>query len=338
MHNKRILLDHGSGGRLSRELLDTLFCRHLGNPVLNMHTDAALLASLSGRPALTTDSYVITPHVFPGGDIGKLAVCGTVNDLAVSGAVPIALTAGFIIEEGCAIALLERIVESMARAAREAAVIVAAGDTKVVEKGMCDRVFINTAGLGDLPDSRAPIGSGARAGPGDVVIVSGTIGDHGMAVMAARNDIPVQADMKSDCAPLNGMIQDLLSAAPGVTFMRDATRGGLGTVLCELADMTSAGVEFDESATPVNDSVVHMCDLFGFDPLFVANEGKIVIAVKAPQAEAACAALRSHRYGAHAAIIGTLVADHPRQVHMRTSIGGTRIIDVPAGAQLPRIC
>ena len=334
----RILMAHGSGGQLSHDLVEQLFLKHFHNPTLAGLDDAAVLPpTLSdARFALTTDSYVIHPLFFPGGDIGKLAVCGTVNDLAMRGAQPLYLTAGFILEEGLPLKDLERVVASMAATAKAAGVQIVAGDTKVVERGSADGLFINTAGVGLVPDG-VDI-SGANARPGDVVIVSGTIGDHGMAIMSQREGLSFSTPLVSDCAPLNGLVVALLEASPGVHCLRDPTRGGLATALNELARRSEVGVEIEETQIPVRNAVRGLCELLGLDPLYVANEGKLVAVVAAEDAEKALTALRTHEYGTEAAIIGRVTADHPGRLVMRTALGARRVVDMLVGEQLPRIC
>jgi hydrogenase expression/formation protein HypE len=333
----KILMAHGSGGQMSHDLVAQIFLRHFHNPILAELDDAAVLGPpLDARLALTTDSYVIHPLFFPGGDIGKLAVCGTINDLAMRGARPLYLTTGFILEEGLPLADLERIVVSMAVTARSAGVQIAAGDTKVVDRGSADGLFINTAGLGIVPDGVAVSGAGAR--PGDAVIVSGTVGDHGMAVMSRREGLSFSSPLESDCAPLNGLVAALLAAAPSLHCLRDPTRGGLTTALNELAARSGVGIEIEETRIPVRDPVRGLCELLGLDPLYVANEGKLVAVVPAEEAQAALAALRSHELGAEAAVIGLVVAEHPRRVVLRTPLGARRVLDMLVGEQLPRIC
>jgi hydrogenase expression/formation protein HypE len=333
-----ILLAHGSGGQLTHALIREVFARHLSNPALDELGDAALLEwpAGSGRLALTTDSYVVQPLFFPGGDIGKLAVCGTVNDLAVAGATPRYLSAGFILEEGLPRATLERVVASMAETARQAGVAVVTGDTKVVERGAADGLFINTAGVGFVPAGRAL--SPARLRPGDLIVVSGTVGDHGMAVMMQREGLTFSSALVSDCAPLNGLIEALLEAAPaGVRCMRDPTRGGLATTLNEWAQ-AGVGIALDEPAIPVRDEVRAICEILGLDPLYAANEGKVLIGLSAEAAEVGLAALRAHPLGRRAAVIGCVTAEHPGRVILRTPLGARRILEMLAGAQLPRIC
>ncbi len=333
-----ILLGHGSGGVLSHTLIAEVFARHLGNPILDEMGDAALLPDLPpGRLALTTDSYVVRPLFFPGGDIGKLAVCGTVNDLAVMGARPLYLTAGFILEEGLPLETLEQVTASMAETARIAGVQVVTGDTKVVERGAADGLYINTAGLGVTPPG-VSLGP-AQLRPDDVLLVNGTMGDHGMAVMMQREGMQFHSALTSDCAPLNGLIAAALAAAPGALhWMRDATRGGLATVLNEWSETAGVGIEIEESAIPVREEVRAACEFLGLDPLYAANEGKVVFAVEESAAAKVLAALQEHPLGQEAAIIGRITADHARRVVLRTPYGARRILQMLAGAQLPRIC
>jgi len=332
-----ILLAHGSGGVLSHELIRDVFARHFDNPLLNKMGDAAVLPDLPpGRVALTTDSYVVQPLFFPGGDIGKLAVCGTVNDLAVAGATPLYLTAGFILEEGLPLETLERIVVSMAKTARTAGVQIVTGDTKVVDRGAADGVFINTAGVGVVPPG-VDLGPETLR-PGDVLLVNGTIGDHGMAVMMQREGLAFASSLESDCAPLNDLIAAVLAAVPGkVRCMRDPTRGGLVTVLNEWVD-AGTGIEIEEDAIPVRDEVRAVCEFLGLDPLYAANEGKIVMAVDAVAAETVLAVLRQHPLGRKAAMIGRVTTEHPTRVILHTPYGARRIVQMLTGAQLPRIC
>jgi hydrogenase expression/formation protein HypE len=340
-----IVLAHGSGGKLSHDLVEQLFARHFDNPPLLKLDDSAVLdlpgpRTPAGLPrlALTTDSYVVSPLFFPGGDIGKLAVCGTVNDLSMSGARPLWLSAGFIVEEGLALADLERIVVSMAATARQAGVQIVAGDTKVVDRGSADRLFINTAGVGLVPVG-VEIG-GDRAQPGDLVLLNGTIGDHGMTIMTQREGLKFDSPLTSDCAPLNGLVASLLEALPPGTVhcLRDPTRGGLATSLNELAARSAVGIELEEAAMPIREAVRGACELLGLDPLYVANEGKLVAIVAPQAAERALAALRAHRYGQEAAIVGQVVESHPGRVVLRTGLGARRIVDMLIGEQLPRIC
>lgn len=334
--DEQITLSHGAGGKSSHDLVEALFLRELGNPLLEPLTDSAILARESERLAFTTDSFVVRPLFFPGGDIGELAVNGTVNDLAMAGARPLALSAGFIVEEGLPLAVLERIVTSMGRAAEEAGVQVATGDTKVVERGKADGVYINTSGVGVLE-------RGLTLGPaaieaGDRVIVSGSIGDHGMAIMIARGELALEVDLESDTAPLNGLVSSLLEATDGVRCLRDPTRGGLATVLAELALSSELGISIDEASLPIRPEVNGACEILGIDPLYVANEGKLV-AVVSPEAEDdALAALHSHPLGKQARMVAEVRPDPPGLVLLETAFGGSRVVDMLAGDPLPRIC
>ena len=340
-HGDQIMMGHGSGGRMTQDLIQRVFMPHLTSEALSAGNDFARLtllaeAGLQGSLAVSTDSHIVTPLFFPGGDIGRLAVCGTVNDVSMSGAVPLFLTAAFILEEGLQVETLERVVQSMAAAAREAGVQFVAGDTKVAERGNVDGLYINTTGIGWVPAGRK-IG-GAEARPGDVVLISGTLGDHGIAVLQARGELGFETDIQSDAAPLNGLIQAVLAAAPSVHVLRDPTRGGLATTLNEIAIQSKTGIWLDEDTIPVQPAVQAACEMLGFDPLYVANEGKLIVIVPENEAGAALEALRGHPYGASAARIGRVQADPPGRVLLHTLIGGTRILDVLAGEMLPRIC
>jgi hydrogenase expression/formation protein HypE len=326
-----ITLADGAGGKASRRLVEGLFLDELRNPLLEPLSDAALVSANGTRLALTTDAYVVRPLFFPGGDIGELAVNGTVNDLAVSGSTPIALTAGFVIEEGFPLDELRAIAHSAARAAAAAAVVIAAGDTKVVERGAADGLYITTAGIG-LLDPRVDL-SPARVRPGDRVLVSGSIAEHGIAVMLARGDLKLEVDVVSDTAPLHRLTAALLALGPGLRWMRDPTRGGLATTLNELVAGCGASVVLEEQAIPVHEDVRAACELLGIDPLYVANEGKLVAVVAPDAADAALAAL-----GAEAAIIGEVRADDLPLVLAETPFGGNRIVDMLVGDPLPRIC
>ena len=336
----KILLAHGSGGQTGHRLVSDFFVRHFDNTWLAKLDDAAVLtlpvSSGEARLALTTDSYVVQPMFFPGGNIGKLAVCGTVNDLAVMGAHPLYLTAGFIIEEGLPLVDLERIVESMARTAREAGVYVVTGDTKVVERGSADGVFINTAGVGTLPADVHLSGSAVQ--PGDTIILSGSIGDHGMAIMSQREGLRFSSPLESDCAPLNGLIADMLAASRNIHCMRDPTRGGLATTLNEIAGSSGVGIEIEEGRIPVKGEVNGVCEMLGLDPLYVANEGKLVAFVAPDDADAVLQAMHLHPYGRDAQIIGSAQFAHPGRVALRTILGTHRIVNMLTGDQLPRIC
>ncbi len=338
MKKETILLGHGSGGRMSQELIRDMFMKHFGGEVLTAETDAALLDLPPGMTVFTTDSYVVSPLFFPGGDIGHLAVCGTVNDLSVSGGRPLALSASFILEEGLSLEELERVVSSMADTAREAGVAIVTGDTKVVEHGSCDKLFINTAGIGVLDPRYRGISHARDVQAGDRIIVNGFLGDHGVAVLAARQHLDISGEIVSDAAPLNKMIGRVLEEKVPVRFMRDPTRGGLATLLCDLAERTSLGIDLPESALPVRPEVKNICEVFGFDPLYLANEGKVVMVVPAEEADRTVALLRQDPRGRKACIIGTITHDHPGKVVMETEIGGRRIVDMLAGEQLPRIC
>lgn len=330
-----VVLGHGSGGKMSHDLLTRLFLPDLGKAAPRALDDSAILDLEGGRLALTTDSHVVAPLFFPGGDIGRLAVCGTVNDLAMVGAVPIALTSGFIIEEGLPFEVLQRVVQSMKEAAAEAGVFIAAGDTKVVQKGSADKLFINTSGVGRVPEGLNI--SGANARPGDVVIVSGTIGDHGIAVLSAREGLGFETNLVSDVAPLNGLAAEMLAAGE-VHVLRDPTRGGLGTSLVEIARQSQVTVELQESSLPVRPQVRAACEMLGFDPLYIANEGKLVAFVAEKDAGKILETMHRHRYGQEAAIIGKVTGAGSPQVRLKTAIGGTRLVDMLPGEMLPRIC
>ena len=336
-----VTLAHGGGGKAMRDLIDDVFVSVFDNPALapledQARFDLADLARHGDRLAFTTDSYVVDPLVFPGGDIGKLAVCGTVNDLAVGGAVPLYLTCSAIIEEGLAVDELRAIARSMAETAADAGVAIVTGDTKVVPRGACDKLFLNTAGIGVI---REGLDLGAdKARPGDVVLVNGMLGDHGAAILNARGDMALTSPVESDCAALHGLIAALLHAVPGVRFLRDATRGGLATVLNEIADASGVGIAIDEAATPLRAEVKGFCEILGLDPLYLANEGKIVCIVPETDADAALAAMRAHALGREAAVIGRVTDERPGRVVMHTVFGGNRIVDMLVGEQLPRIC
>lgn len=333
-----IRMAHGAGGKVMAELIGEVFAPPLDNVYLRQMADAALveLAVPGRRLAMSTDSFVVRPLFFAGGDIGSLAVHGTVNDLAMGGARPLWLTAGFILEEGLELAVLERVVASMARAAEASGVLVVAGDTKVVERGHGDGIYINTAGVGLVPEG-IEVGPD-RAQPGDVLLLSGAVGEHGIAVLSKREGLQFETELLSDSAPLNGLVEVLLAAAPHTHCLRDPTRGGLAAALNELAASSGVGIEFEESAVPVRPAVRAACEMLGFDPLTVANEGKLVAFVPPEEAEPALAALRAHPLGRQAARIGTVTAEHAGLVLARTGIGGRRVVDMPLGELLPRIC
>ena len=334
---EKILLDHGAGGRASQELVAEVFVSRLGHQDSAVLEDAALLEIAGSRLAFSTDSYVVTPIFFPGGDIGRLAVHGTVNDLAMRGARPLYLSAGFILEEGLPATDLVRVVDSMAEAAKEARVSIVAGDTKVVPRGAADRIFINTAGVGLVPPG-VDI-SAARARPGDAVIISGTVGDHGLAVLCQREGLSLETPIRSDTAPLGGLVAAALEASgSAIHVLRDPTRGGVGTTLNEIARSSGVGIVLDEEALPVRGEVRGACDILGLDPLYVANEGKALIIVEAGAAEDVLGAVRGHHYGREAVVIGRVIEDDRHRVVLRTAVGGTRIVDMLTGEQLPRIC
>jgi hydrogenase expression/formation protein HypE len=337
---EHIVLGHGSGGRLSAELLERVFLPAFDNPVLAALEDQATLPlalPAGGRLALTTDAFVVRPIFFPGGDIGRLAVCGTINDLVAGGARPLYLTAAFVLEEGLPIVDLERIVRSMRAACDEAGVTVVAGDTKVVDRGKGDRIFIATTGVGCVPAGRSL--SVAAARPGDRLIVSGTLGDHGVAILALREGIELETALESDVAPLGGLVEAICAAAPdGLRGMRDPTRGGLASALNEMAAASGVGLALDERALPVRREVRAACELLGLDPLYVANEGKLVAAVAPERADAVLAAMRAHPLGREAACVGEVVAAHPGKVVLRPRVGGARVVPLLQGEQLPRIC
>ena len=331
-----VTLAHGSGGKATRALVEGLFLEELGNPLLEPLGDSALLELNGSRIAFTTDSYVVKPIVFPGGDIGELAVNGTVNDLAVAGATPVALSAGFVVEEGFEVAELRRLVASMARAAEAAGVAVATGDTKVVERGKADGLYVNTAGIGLVP-SGVELGA-ERVRVGDRVLVSGTLGDHGMAVMIARGELALEVELESDTAPVHELAASLLELGGAVRWLRDPTRGGLATALNELAQDAELAVALEEAALPLRPTVVGACEILGIDPLYVANEGKLVAVVAPEAADDALERLRGHELGAEAAIIGEIRAEPEGLVLLDTAFGGSRIVDMLVGDPLPRIC
>ena len=337
----QIVMGHGGGGALSQDLLEHIFLTAFGNPVLEQLGDSAVLdvAGLladGGRLAFSTDAYVVQPLIFPGGSIGELAVNGTVNDLAMSGARPLSLSAAFILEEGLAIAELAGIVSRMAAAAERAGVSIVTGDTKVVERGRGDGLSITTAGIGVVP---AGVELGPRqVQPGDVVLVSGTLADHGMAIMSVREGLAFEAAIESDTAPLAGLVAAMLAACPWLRLLRDPTRGGVATSLNEIAAAAGLGIEIEEPAIPVSPVVASGCEILGLDPLQVANEGKLLAIVPADEAQAVLAAMRAHEHGRQATLLGRVVAEHPGIVVMRTALGGSRVVPMPIGEQLPRIC
>ena len=333
----RILLSHGSGGKLTHELIEKLFVAVFDNPELNRQDDQAIVKPPAGRLSFTTDSYVVDPIFFPGGDIGALAVNGTVNDICMCGARPLFLSAGFIIEEGLPIDDLRKVVESMKAAADSAGVSIVTGDTKVVNKGKGDKVFINTSGIGVIEHDLDV--SAANVRPGDRIIVSGTIAEHGVAILSKREGISFETVTQSDCAALNGLVEIMLKAGGGaVHAMRDPTRGGVAATLNEFAATSKVGLKIQESSLPVSASVLGACEMLGLDPLYVANEGKLVAAVAAEKADDVLAAMQEHPLGRKAAIIGEVVAEQPGMVSLQTRLGAWRVVDMPVAEQLPRIC
>ncbi len=341
-HNQRIVLGHGSGGRMSYNLISKVFASSFDNPILRTGDDSGVVvipndnAAQGSKIAISTDSHVVMPLFFPGGDIGRLAVCGTVNDVAMMGARPLYLTAGFILEEGLDVEVLKKVVESMRLAALESNVQIIAGDTKVVQNGKADGLYINTTGIGIIPATLNI--SGCNAQPGDVVILSGSIGDHGIAVLAARGELKFETQITSDVAPLNGLVSSMLDITSEIHVLRDPTRGGLATTLNEIALQSRVGIRIYEDTIPVKPAVAAACEMLGFDPLYVANEGKLIAVVKKNAAEEVLAAMKNHPLAAQAAIIGTITENTGDHVTLKTNFGTTRMIDMLSGEMLPRIC
>jgi hydrogenase expression/formation protein HypE len=341
-HSQQIVLGHGSGGRMSYELISRIFLPPFDNPILRAGDDAGVItipnanSENGSRWAISTDSHVVMPLFFPGGDIGRLAVCGTVNDVAMLGANPLYLTVGFVLEEGLEMDVLSKVVESMRSVALEANVQIIAGDTKVVQNGKADGLYINTTGFGLIPEGVNLSGSAAQ--PGDAVILSGTIGDHGIAVLVARGELKFEAQIESDVAPLNGLVDSMLSASRQVHVLRDPTRGGLATTLNEIAMQSKVGLQIYEDAIPVKPAVSAACEMLGFDPLYVANEGKLVAIVERKDADLMLAAMHNHPLGKDARIIGTVTGNAGDHVTLKTSFGTTRLVDMLSGEMLPRIC
>jgi hydrogenase expression/formation protein HypE len=332
----RITLGHGSGGKQTNDLIKDLFLKYFYNEFLSEMNDSAQFEIQGGRIAFTTDSFVVKPRFFHGGNIGKLSICGTVNDLCVSGAKPLYLTCGFIIEEGFLFNELESIVKSMAETAQESGVLIVAGDTKVVERGEVDGLFINTSGIGVIYEG---IHIGAKnAKPGDVVIVNGTLGDHGMTIMCQRNGIDIYGKLISDCDPLNSLVEEVLRVCPGVHVLRDATRGGVAAVLNEVAQSSSVNIEIYEKSIPVREEVRGACELLGLEPIYIANEGKLCVIVPEQYCQEVLRAMKEHRLGKNSSIIGKVINGNEKRVFMKTLTGGTRIVDMPSGELLPRIC
>lgn len=336
--NKTILLGHGSGGIMTGDLIRDMFVKKFNNPILDVLTDSAVAQLGDTVVAFTTDSFVVDPVFFPGGDIGKLAVCGTVNDLSVSGAKPMFLSSGFILEEGFPLNDLERIVHSMAEEALSTGVQIITGDTKVVKKGQCDKIFINTTGIGLIERRFASISKGSLIKPGDKILVNGYLGDHEIAILSARENLMFENPVISDVSSLNHMIQGMLEAGVEIRFMRDITRGGVATILAEIASALKQGVYIEEAQLPIREQVAGLCEIYGFNPLFLANEGKVLMIVAPESAALALNLMRRFDVGHAAQLIGSITAEHPGRVLMQSVTGGTRIIDKLAGEQLPRIC
>jgi hydrogenase expression/formation protein HypE len=336
MSEEKILLAHGSGGKLSHDLVSELMLPRFSNPFLEPLDDSARITNHEGPLAFTTDSFVINPLFFPGGDIGKLAVCGTVNDLSMIGAVPSCLSLSLIIEEGFSIELLKRIMSSVRDAAQEASVSIVTGDTKVVEHGAADQLFITTSGIGWI--RKGVHLSGLHARPGDKVLVSGFLGDHEIAVLSQREGFRCEGELQSDCAPLNGLVARMLDVCPSIRCLRDPTRGGLATTLNEIASGSRVGIVLEEAEIPVRESVRGTCELLGLDPLYLANEGKLIAICPPQEAQKILEAMRAHPSGKHAEIIGRVTEENPKRVILQTLIGGRRLVDMLTGAQYPRIC
>jgi hydrogenase expression/formation protein HypE len=336
MDYKNVLMAHGGGGKLTHQLIKNMFVSRFGNELLEPLHDGAMFSVGGIRFAFSTDSYVINPIFFPGGDIGNLAVNGTVNDLAMCGAHPLYLSSAFIIEEGLPMEDLWRIVRSMEAAAAAAGVQLVTGDTKVVDRGSGDKIFINTSGIGIIPDGVEI--DPRRAQPGDKIIINGTIADHGIAIMSVREGLEFETQIESDCAPLNGLVETMFAASKEIHVLRDPTRGGIASVLNEIAESAATGITIVEDLIPVSEEVLGACEILGFDPLYVANEGKLIAFVAPAAADTVFAAMRTHPLGNNSVIIGEVVADHPGTVIMKTRIGGSRVVDMLSGEQLPRIC
>jgi hydrogenase expression/formation protein HypE len=336
MPEDKILLAHGSGGKLTHDLIKGIFLPHFSNPILKPLDDSAKITNREGLLGFTTDSYVVNPIFFPGGDIGKLAVCGTVNDLSMIGAIPYYLSLSLIVEEGFSIALLQKIISSIHETAEKAGVSIVTGDTKVVEHGAADQLFINTAGIGWIkPEINL---SGINARPGDQILLSGYLGDHEIAILSQREGFGFQGDLQSDCAPLNDLVGKMLDVCPSIRCMRDPTRGGLATTLNEIASMSNVGMVIEEEKIPVRESVRGICELLGLDPLYLANEGKLIAICPPNEAEPLLKVIRDHPLGRYGEIIGRVTAENPKRVILQTLIGGHRILDMLTGMQFPRIC
>lgn len=332
-----ITLSHGSGGKATNKLIDNLFYKYFNNEFLLQKNDSSVLPVINGKIAMSTDSFVINPIFFEGGDIGKLAVCGTINDICMSGAKPLYISVGFIIEEGLPISELEKVVQSIAKTANEAGVEIVTGDTKVVEKGSCDKIYINTTGIGIIEENRAYLG-GDKVKNGDKIIISGTLGDHGMCIMNKRENLGFETSIKSDCCLLNKLIEDILSASNNVKVLRDPTRGGLATTLNEIIEHSNISMEIAEEFIPVKPEVDAMCEILGLDPLFIANEGKVVVIVDKNDADNVLNIMRQNPVGKDSVLLGEAINDGKNKLYLKTKIGGRRIINMPEGEILVRIC
>ena len=332
-----ITLSHGSGGKATNKLIDNLFYKYFNNEFLLQKNDSSVLPVINGKIAMSTDSFVINPIFFEGGDIGKLAVCGTINDICMSGAKPLYISVGFIIEEGLPISELEKVVQSIAKTANEAGVEIVTGDTKVVEKGSCDKIYINTTGIGIIEENRAYLG-GDKVKNGDKIIISGTLGDHGMCVMNKRENLGFETSIKSDCCLLNKLIEDILSASNNVKVLRDPTRGGLATTLNEIIEHSNISMEIAEEFIPVKPEVDAMCEILGLDPLFIANEGKLVVIVDEKDADNVLNIMKKNSVGKDSILLGEAISDGKNKLYLKTNIGGRRIINMPEGEILVRIC
>ena len=332
-----ITLSHGSGGKATNKLIDNLFYKYFNNEFLLQKNDSSVLPVINGKIAMSTDSFVINPIFFEGGDIGKLAVCGTINDICMSGAKPLYISVGFIIEEGLPISELEKVVQSIAKTANEAGVEIVTGDTMVVEKGSCDKIYINTTGIGIIEENRAYLG-GDKVKNGDKIIISGTLGDHGMCVMNKRENLGFETSIKSDCCLLNKLIEDILSASNNVKVLRDPTRGGLATTLNEIIEHSNISMEIAEEFIPVKPEVDAMCEILGLDPLFIANEGKVVVIVDKNDADNVLNIMRQNPVGKDSVLLGEAINDGKNKLYLKTKIGGRRIINMPEGEILVRIC
>lgn len=332
-----ITLSHGSGGQATNELIDNLFYKYFNNEFLSQKNDSSVLPVINGKIAMSTDSFVINPIFFEGGDIGKLAICGTINDICMSGAKPLYISVGFIIEEGLSIEELERIVKSMSKTAKEAGVKIVTGDTKVVERGNCEKIYINTTGIGIIKENNNYL-SGNKVKDGDVIIISGTLGDHGMCIMNERENLGFDINIKSDCCLLNKLIEDILSVSNNVRVLRDPTRGGLATTLNEIVEHSKISMEIKEEFIKVKPEVSAMCEILGMDPLFIANEGKVVVIVDEKDADNVLKVMKNNKVGRDSIILGKAIDDGKNKLYLKTNIGGRRIINMPEGEILVRIC